>query len=276
MIVILAVLIGFFIVYVRPGFAAESNPTGVGAQHEDRVTLFYNANDGTGNYKKFYIPTDADEFSLQGELYNHRELSLIGWSIDEEHDIVNPGSFYSLNDTYKITSDDKEKGAIHFYGVWGDELDPVASITDSKTPLASMSTTTLEGPYSSTGAESWSLINLLLTIGTGLIMLMMIFTFTRRRRVNPEEDEDYYGKEYAREDEYSARHRRYVILRLLTAAATFASVALFIITQDLALPMALTDDWTASHIIIAILALALATLNRLRFAADDNFYNEGL
>jgi uncharacterized repeat protein (TIGR02543 family) len=104
-------------------------------------------------------------------------------------------------------------------------------------------------PKAAGGSAAWALINLLLTIVTGIIMLMLLITYFVNRR-KEEEDSDY---------EYSVKKRW--PLRMLTIMTTIIAVILFVFTEDMRLPMIFTDQYTLWHIVITAATLLLAILS---------------
>ena len=98
---------------------------------------------------------------------------------------------------------------------------------------------------------TWSLLNLILTIATGLIMAVLLVNYFRRVKT-----------EFAKDEEKAKKH---LVLRLVAIGATSVAVILFVITQDMRLPMMLTDQYTLWHVIIAAAVVALAVLANKKF-----------
>ncbi len=117
-----------------------------------------------------------------------------------------------------------------------DGATPLAMVEDSETPMA--------------GFGAWALVNLILTIVTILGSLAMMIGNLRRRKEN--EDEETLE---------TKKRRR--IMRSLTIVPAIAALIAFIITEDMSLPMVLTDKWT---ILMAVIAIAQAAL--MLFARD--------
>ena len=110
---------------------------------------------------------------------------------------------------------------------------PLASIRASWPPLSTFT--------------AWAPLNLILTIATGLIMAQLLLADYRMRKSGPN----------------SCRKAKNLLdPGRLIAAATAIAALLFILTQDMALPMAPADKWTVWHAAITALALVLATLGR--------------
>ncbi len=121
---------------------------------------------------------------------------------------------------------------------------PVVVIEEPGVPLAAGLTDTVtvddqEVPLAAGGA-SWSLLDLILTIATGLMSGMLLITYFARKR----EDEDEYA-------EYGEVKRK-GMLRLMSIIPMVGAIILFILTQDMTLPMIIVDEWTIYFAAIAI------------------------
>ena len=121
-----------------------------------------------------------------------------------------------------------------------------ATIDDGATPLAMVE----DGEVPMAGFGAWALVNLILAIVTILGSLAMMIGNLRRRREN--EDEETLE---------TKKRRR--VRRTLTIVPAIAALIAFIITEDMSLPMVLTDKWT---ILMAVIAIAQAAL--MLFARD--------
>jgi uncharacterized membrane protein len=65
-----------------------------------------------------------------------------------------------------------------------------------------------------------------------------------------------------REDEETEKH---LGVRLLSVAATVVAIILFLLTEDLSLPLVLTDKWTLWHIVITIVTILLAVFSKKKY-----------
>jgi uncharacterized repeat protein (TIGR02543 family) len=90
---------------------------------------------------------------------------------------------------------------------------------------------------------NWALLNLILAI---LGVLVAIFAIVRSRRKDQEEDE--YGN---KEEEGRKARRRWVIISIVAAVL---GVILFILTEDMRLPMAIIDRWTIFNAVLFIVS----------------------
>ena len=133
---------------------------------------------------------------------------------------------------------------------------PQATISSAPVPLAvPASITTINPPLAS--SASWALLNLILTIVTGLIMIALMITFFTKRK----EDDEQEGKE--------EKIKKYLALRLITIAATVVAIILFVLTQNMALPMIFIDKWTIYHVIITAATLMLAALSMKKYEEEE-------
>ena len=93
----------------------------------------------------------------------------------------------------------------------------------------------------------WALINLLLTIGAALMSLLtMGLYFTRRNR---------------KDDEEEIEMKKHGLVRVLSILPAIAAIVVFFLTENMANPMRMVDDWTllmavffAANIILAVLS----------------------
>jgi hypothetical protein len=127
------------------------------------------------------------------------------------------------------------------------------------------------------GASAWALLNLILTGVSAVLMLalMLRFLLSRRRRDEgsdhgvsdaqlrflPEFDvvsqANRLEQQRAREAARAERHDRHVRLKalfwLFGICALIISVLLFILTQDMSLPMQWVDRYTIGHVLIVLI-----------------------
>ena len=107
----------------------------------------------------------------------------------------------------------------------------------------------------------WALMNLVLTILTGLIMFMVLFSYFRKSSDAARNGSEKPGPRSA------PRPGIRLALRLLTVAATAVAVILFATTQNPTLPAVLFDQYTTRHLVILAASAALAVLSSVRLGA---------
>ena len=103
------------------------------------------------------------------------------------------------------------------------------------------------------GGASWALINLLCTIFS-LISGLVLLIFARKKK---EEyyAEEYYETEYADADEYlEEKKKRRLFTKILAAVDGIIALIVFILTEDMSLPMALIDKWTIFMVVFALIS----------------------
>ena len=100
------------------------------------------------------------------------------------------------------------------------------------------------------GTGYWALLNLLFTIGAALMSLLtMVLYFTRRNREEGEENEE------------ESELKKHGLARVLSLIPAIAAIVVFFLTENMANPMRMVDDWTllmavffAANIILAVLS----------------------
>jgi len=137
---------------------------------------------------------------------------------------------------------------------------PTTTIGDTETPQAApIQEIPPERPPLAVFA-AWALLNLILTIVTGLIMAALLVSYFGKRKDEDEEDDP---------DRDEEKVKKYLGLRLLTIAATAIAVILFILTQDMRLPMMFVDQWTIWHVVITAVTVILAIFSKKTYEEDD-------
>ena len=84
-----------------------------------------------------------------------------------------------------------------------------------------------QAPLAATG--TWALINLLCAIATAILSLILLIR--------------YFGRKEEEEDETIEKKHR-LVARLVSLVPALGAVITFIITENMANPMVLTDQWT--------------------------------
>lgn len=116
-----------------------------------------------------------------------------------------------------------------------DATEDLLEVEDEDTPLAKGLT------------EHWALVNLILAIFTALVSVLLIVFYFKGK--NDDDDEE-------------SEEKRMGIFRILSLVPALASVALFILTEDMSLPMAMTDKWTLLMAVFALLNVVFAFLSK--------------
>ncbi len=117
---------------------------------------------------------------------------------------------------------------------------------------------------------AWSLLDLILTIVTGLMSIVLLITYFK----NKKEDEDEENKQTANamidEDEEESQLKRKGIFRLFSIIPMIATIILFILTQDLTQPMIWIDRWTIVFAIITLVQVVTMILSRKKHVDGDD------
>ena len=137
--------------------------------------------------------------------------------------------------------------------------DTPLTIEPEPAPQAAPEITTIEADrVPLANIASWALLNLMLTIVTGLIMVALFATYFIKRKDDDEDDPDKEQKV-----------KRHLLARLITIATTVVAIILFVMTQDMSLPMIFADQYTIWHIVIAAVTVFLALLSKKDYEEEE-------
>lgn len=122
---------------------------------------------------------------------------------------------------------------------------------------------------SSGGGAAWALLNLILTILTGAIALALVITFFTKRREN-EDEESKQERINADGSGEEPKVKKKPVLRVLSIVMTILAVVLFVLTEDMTLPMIFTDNYTIYHLVMFVITVLLATFSIKKYEdAED-------
>ncbi len=128
---------------------------------------------------------------------------------------------------------------------------PAAAVTipPEATPLADGPTTIEDGeiPLAQGLGGAWSLMDLILTVITGLLAVSLLITYFKRKK---------------EEEEESVEVKRKGLLRLLSAVPMIGAIILFILTQDMTLPMIIIDEWTIVFAAITLVQVGITVFSK--------------
>ena len=143
-------------------------------------------------------------------------------------------------------------------------ITPVIAEEIEEEPVPAAAPTEIEEPEVPLAAPvgSWALINLITTILSVIIALGMLLTGLFKKTY---EKEDTENDEEDNEDK--GKHKKSKVFGILPAVL---SVILFIMTEDIRLPMVLIDKWTIPMVIILIISIILAYLTRNKKKEDND------
>lgn len=122
-----------------------------------------------------------------------------------------------------------------------------AEIADEQTPMAAVPATITDSQSPLAANGSWALLNLIMTIITGIISAVLLVGIFGKK-----EDENEDGEEVE-----IKRHR---LARLMSLIPAIGAVIIFIITEDMSNPMALVDGWTILMAVILLIQVVVAMI----------------
>ena len=121
----------------------------------------------------------------------------------------------------------------------------------------------------SIGEPSWALLNLILTVLGVLAALVLLVMFFINRKIEIDE-EQRRSSAYVRRNTITGETRKKRLWpRIVSALFAVGAILLFIFTEDMTLPMVLTDQYTIPHIILLTLLLVFALIAAIRVRSDD-------
>jgi hypothetical protein len=125
--------------------------------------------------------------------------------------------------------------------------------------------------FSPEGIDSWSLLDLMLAIAGAILAIGTLIAASRRRK-NDKDDETYFEEtgEY-REDQKRSRK----IFLAGSIIASIVSIILFILTQDMRLPMVFIDIWTIVFALILAVEILFSKLTFPKKKAGEEYENRG-
>ncbi len=124
--------------------------------------------------------------------------------------------------------------------------------------------------------NAWALLNLIITVLAMVFGLLLLATAFKRNKVKDETDEEKQARmarQAARgeEPEEEERNRKSGIgWRLLSILAGIVAPIVFLLTEDIRLPMVFTDRWTLLMVIILVIqVISMLLLRRARNHQED-------
>jgi len=165
--------------------------------------------------------------------------------------------------------------------------------TDEEPPLADAPFEG-RGPllFAPWGTPAWALLNLIMTICGAILVIFSIIRLIMRKKEEDREEEDklnelndpryaaarnqaYENRNYIHEEDEDEEETKEKKFRkrwfILEAIGTLLAIIIFILTQDMRLPMALTDWWTLIHLIILVITvIAFIKLKKRKKDEDED------
>ncbi|MDR3073086.1 MAG: DUF5979 domain-containing protein, partial [Clostridiales Family XIII bacterium] len=133
---------------------------------------------------------------------------------------------------------------------------PPVVVAPVNTPLTSgavaeapdNSTKINDGKVAKDSGGHWALLNLLLTLLTALLMILILLTYALRKKDH---------------EEYEAKKKG--IIRLSSIAVTIVAVVVFVLTEDMTLPMKWLDEYTIWMALIAVVQIGVTALSKKKY-----------
>ena len=152
---------------------------------------------------------------------------------------------------------------------------PTTTITEQKTPqTAPKKTETIKNDPTpeAAGKAYWALINLICAAVTVVLAIFALLS-KHKKEEDAKEDEDtdaqtVMSTEEDEEDpEISKRHR---IWKVVGAVDAIVAVIVFFLTENMSLPMALTDKWTVLMVVFALISVVTTVFAKKWHKKDDD------
>ncbi len=126
-------------------------------------------------------------------------------------------------------------------------------------------------PQAAIGDAAWALVNLLLTIATAIISIVLLIRYFGKKDKNKEDEEDENMQNASTDDseEDEKEIKRKGIARLLSVPVAILAIVVFILTEDMRLPMILVDRWTLTMAIIFGIQVIVALVARKKKEEKD-------
>ncbi|MGD9559516.1 MAG: InlB B-repeat-containing protein, partial [Oscillospiraceae bacterium] len=233
----------------------------------DTFMVTYQAGYAGGAADVVFGPTDApDDVTVAANMFTREGYTFTGW--------VMGGADYTPGDVIADNSDD-----LVFVAQWEEvpeeeeedepeeeeeEEDPPAPtpvvIDDEDTPLPSP-----DGP-------AWALLNLLASVLCTLFaILLLVGLFTRNRKKQYDEEEP----EPDTEVDDGRNKRSGMLFRILAIIAGLVAPILFLLFEDVRLPMVFTDVWTIPTLIALVAQVIFMLLLHQARRKEDRTDDEG-
>ena len=108
---------------------------------------------------------------------------------------------------------------------------------------------------------SWALLNLLLTILACIMSVALIITYFTRKK---EDEEAAYA-----EDQEEKEIKKKGLWRLISAAWGILMIIVFILTEDMTLPMVFVDKWTILMIVMTAIQGGIMIMSRKKYEDEE-------
>ena len=151
-------------------------------------------------------------------------------------------------------------------------LTPQEEVKKEKTPKAESKEEKVEKEKTPKARPEkfWALINLICAIVTVLFGLLLLIS-KRHKNKDDEEDDETKDQTTTNEDEEKEQEKkRGAVTRVLAVLIAILSVVFFLVTEDLSLRWAWTDQWTIWMVVIGLVQIVVFFVGRKWKNVDDD------
>ena len=145
---------------------------------------------------------------------------------------------------------------------------------DPKNPLDSIPL--LGIPLAGISGQTWALLNLIIMLA-GLVMavVLIVFLFKRKRNKDSDEEEQNALEADTEEEDIYIKRRKGILFRALAIALSVIGLLLFILTENMRLPMVWTDNYTLWQFVVFLVEIAMAVaMNYVRRKKEADAHND--
>ncbi len=109
--------------------------------------------------------------------------------------------------------------------------------------------------------RSWALLNLILTLATSFISVVLVMNYFKRKNSGQ--------SQYESEKSENAIIKRKGFSRILSIGVAVIAIVIFILTEDMTLPMAIVDEWTFLMALVAFAQVVTAIISRKKYVEQE-------
>ena len=114
-------------------------------------------------------------------------------------------------------------------------------------------------PLGGLGAIAWSLLNLMMSLVALFCTIVLVISMMKRKKTNPAGDD--YDNDYENEEQEAPRRNRLTTLRTLAVLGGLIPGILFLILENIRLPMVWVTRWTPLIGAFFIISMALVIVH---------------
>lgn len=107
----------------------------------------------------------------------------------------------------------------------------------------------------------WALVNLILMLLTVLVSMVLLMGYFLHRRTQENEDREGYREEDGEDEEIKKKG----LIRVCSIPVAVVSVIIFILTENVMLPMVLTDRYTIFMLVVALIQVVVAAFSKKKY-----------